>query len=292
MIKKIAISLVLFASVISGKADVFEDYINTYSPLAIEAQREFGIPASITLAQGLLESGAGRSVLAMEGNNHFGIKCHKDWDGERMIKADDRPDDCFRVYESVEESFRDHSLFLKKSRYAPLFKLEITDYQGWARGLKRCGYATSPTYADKLISIIERYGLNAFDIPQDERIDENVVYIHRVLSSTHPIRKNHGLHYVVAFPGDTYGDIAKEFGIKTSDLQDYNDAKNSKTIREWEEVYLQPKNDSAPEGVTKVTIGEGETMRSVSQSYGVKLSVVKKLNKRAKDRKGTVLKLH
>ena len=273
-------------------ADIYEDYIALYSPIAIEEMEEYGIPASITLAQGLLESGAGRSTLATQGNNHFGIKCHNDWEGEWMLRDDDKPNECFRVYDTARESFRDHSLFLHRPRYQSLYELEKTDYQAWAKGLKRCGYATSPTYANKLISIIERYGLYIYDTPLDNGLDETVAFIHQNLSSTHHIRKSKGLHYVVAFPGDTYANIAKEFGLKEKDLKEYNDAKKDKYIKEWEEVYLQPKHDEAPDDIDTVTIGEGETMRSVSQSYGVKLSTLKRLNKRAKDRAGTTLKLH
>ena len=284
--------IVLGCAGFQSKADVFEDYINRFAPMAMQQQAEFGIPASITLAQGILESGAGRSTLATQGNNHFGIKCHKDWEGEWMLRDDDKPNECFRVYDSPEESYRDHSLFLKRSRYEPLFLLEVTDYQGWAKGLKKCGYATSPTYADKLISIIERYSLYTFDTPQGNNLDETVDFIRTNLATNHPIRKSRGLYYVVAFPGDSYAAIAKEFGLKEKNLKEYNDARNSKNIKEWEEVYLQPKNDTAPEGVNTVTIGVDETMRSVSQNYGVKLSTLKKLNKKAKDRPGTVLKMH
>lgn len=137
--------------------NAYEDYIARYSAMAVEQMRLYGVPASITLAQGLLESGAGRSTLAAEGNNHFGIKCHKEWTGNSMLRNDDAPDECFRVYDSPEESFRDHSLFLRRQRYASLFDLPLTDYVGWARGLKKCGYATDPNYADRLISIIELY---------------------------------------------------------------------------------------------------------------------------------------
>ena len=122
----------------------YEDYIARYSSLAVEHQSEYGIPASITLAQGLLESAAGRSTLASEGNNHFGIKCHKEWKGGKMLRNDDAPDECFRVYNTPEESFHDHSLFLRRTRYLKLFDLDVTDYHSWARVLRECGYATDP----------------------------------------------------------------------------------------------------------------------------------------------------
>ena len=140
-----------------------ELYIKKYAELAIKEMKDFGIPASITLAQGILESGNGESYLATEGNNHFGIKCHK-WEGEEIYADDDKKDECFRKYKKVEYSYRDHSEFLiKHSRYSSLFELDVTDFRGWAKGLKKAGYATSSTYAEKLISIIERYNLQQYD---------------------------------------------------------------------------------------------------------------------------------
>ena len=291
MLKNFIAVLLLLAGILSIQADVYEDYIAGYSDMAIEEMEVFSIPASITLAQGLLESSAGRSPLATKGNNHFGIKCHKEWKGKTMLRSDDAPNECFRVYNNPAESFRDHSKFLKRDRYASLFQLELTDYQGWARGLSRCGYATDPNYADKLLTIIERYALYAYDIPGGLNPEETVAFIRESLASTHPVRKSRGLHYVVAFPGDTYASIAKEFGLKEKKLKEYNDGGNQKEIREWEEVYLEPKRDDAPEGVVSATIGEGESMRSISQRYGIKLSSLKKLNKKAKDRPGTILRL-
>ena len=140
----------------------YQDYIDLYKDIAIEQMLKHNIPASITLAQGLLESGAGRSTLAVKGNNHFGIKCHE-WNGPTMIKSDDRPDDCFRVYTNPKQSYEDHSAFLKRPRYKSLFQLSRTDYRGWARGLKACGYATNPAYAQSLINIIEPYQLYIYD---------------------------------------------------------------------------------------------------------------------------------
>lgn len=139
------------------------DYINKYKDIAMTEMVKNKIPASITLAQGILESGSGNSVLAKKGNNHFGIKCHSDWKGKTMRMDDDAPKECFRVYDSAEESFRDHSNFLKGDRYKALFDLKITDYQGWAKGLKKAGYATLPTYASVLIKLIENYDLQQYD---------------------------------------------------------------------------------------------------------------------------------
>lgn len=149
-----------------------EEYIRLYSSMAVEEMQRSGVPASITLAQGILESGNGNSRLARQANNHFGIKCTPDWKGGRTYKDDDRRNDCFRVYASAKESFRDHSQFLKRQRYAFLFKLKITDYKGWARGLKRAGYATNPRYPQLLISLIERYELYYYDRPGSRKSEE------------------------------------------------------------------------------------------------------------------------
>ncbi|MEE0889750.1 MAG: glucosaminidase domain-containing protein [Bacteroidales bacterium] len=143
-----------------NKSNSTQDYINTYTKIAIEQEKQYGIPACITLAQGILESGSGRSRLATEANNHFGIKCHNDWKGKKIYKDDDKKNECFRVYDNAEQSYIDHSLFLVgKKRYAELFQLKITDYKGWAKGLKKAGYATNPKYPQLLIDIIELYDL-------------------------------------------------------------------------------------------------------------------------------------
>ncbi|HET7733635.1 MAG TPA: glucosaminidase domain-containing protein, partial [Paludibacter sp.] len=147
-----------------SRNQTYVSYINQYSQLAVKQQKEYGIPASITLAQGLLESGAGISSFAKESNNHFGIKCN-DWMGEKIYHDDDSKGECFRKYNQVLESYEDHSLFLKnKPRYAFLFELKSTDYEGWAFGLKKAGYATDPAYAYKLITIIENYDLHQYDL--------------------------------------------------------------------------------------------------------------------------------
>ncbi|MBR1626790.1 MAG: glucosaminidase domain-containing protein [Bacteroidales bacterium] len=157
----ILICITVFTSVSAqNKNTVTEDYITRYRDIAINNEKEYKIPACITLAQGIIESGSGRSTLAKESNNHFGIKCHSDWQGKRMYKDDDKKDDCFRVYDSPEESFSDHSIFLTKGkRYAFLFDLSIDDYKGWANGLKKAGYATNPKYPELLIGVIEVYDL-------------------------------------------------------------------------------------------------------------------------------------
>lgn len=157
-----------------NKSNSTQDYINTYTKIAIEQEKQYGIPACITLAQGILESGSGRSRLATEANNHFGIKCHNDWKGKKIYKDDDKKNECFRVYDNAEQSYIDHSLFLVgKKRYAELFQLKITDYKGWAKGLKKAGYATNPKYPQLLIDIIELYDLaNITQTYQEQKAQE------------------------------------------------------------------------------------------------------------------------
>lgn len=283
--------LAVSPSVGLAATNAYEDYIRLYADMAVEQMNTYGIPASITLAQGLLESGAGRSTLAREGNNHFGIKCHKEWTGSTMLRNDDAPDECFRVYPSAADSFRDHSLFLRRKRYAELFDLAPTDYAGWARGLKRCGYATDPNYADRLISIIELYSLNTYDTTDLRHLEEGADFIHHNLLSRHVIRKSRGLHYVVARPGDTYGSIAKELKIKKRKLLLYNDVESDREIKAWEEVYLQPKLEEAPADVVSATVGDGESLHSLSQRFGIRLSTIRDLNPGAADTPGTVIRL-
>ena len=159
--------LTLFCALLAlslSAQSVQQQYIEKYAPVAVAEMQRSGVPASITLAQGLLESGSGRSTLATKGNNHFGIKCHSKWTGDTIHADDDRKNECFRKYKSADESFRDHSDFLRYSdRYKFLFELERTDYKGWAYGLKQAGYATDPTYASKLIKYVEDYNLSRYD---------------------------------------------------------------------------------------------------------------------------------
>lgn len=286
-------ALLLAGTVIQARADAYTDYIEKYGEMAVAEQERSGIPASITLAQGLLESAAGRSTLAREGNNHFGIKCHTDWEGATMLRSDDAPDECFRVYDDASQSFADHTRFLQRKRYARLFDLDHGDYAGWARGLKECGYATDPHYADRLITIIERYGLASYDNGISGVSSEMADFISRTLASTHAVRRTSELHYVVALPGDTYTSIASELGTDAGELARYNDADSPDCeIRAWQEVYLQPKRDAVPDsGPKRATIGVDETMHSISQRYGITMHGLRTLNPKAKDCPGTRLRL-
>ncbi len=276
-----------------GQQSAYTDYITAYAPMAVEQMHRHGVPASITLAQGLLESAAGQSTLATEGNNHFGIKCHSAWNGPTMLRSDDAPDECFRVYPDVADSFEDHSLFLCRSRrYAPLFALDPTDFRGWAEGLSACGYATDPNYAARLTAIIERYGLYVYDSPEAQSDEAAALFIMEQLRAARAIRCSRGLHYVIAVPGDTYASLAHYFSLKSDTLAAYNDALSPYVeIKAWEEVYLQPKLDTAPKGVNTVTIGQDECAHSLAQRYGVKMELIERLNPGFKDCPGTRLKL-
>ena len=164
MVKQLSIFFFLFSCFFVFSQNKTETYIEKYSQIAVDEMHRYNIPASITLAQGILESGNGESLLATEGNNHFGIKCHDNWNGETIIKDDDKEGECFRKYSKVVDSYKDHSLFLiERERYNSLFLLSITDYKAWAEGLKKAGYATNSKYSALLINLIEKYDLSRFD---------------------------------------------------------------------------------------------------------------------------------
>ena len=246
-------------------------YIDQYKDIAIEQMNKYHIPASITLAQGLLESGAGKSELAQKSNNHFGIKCHS-WDGSRTYHDDDEIGECFRVYKSARDSYEDHSIFLAtSSRYAFLFKFAQTDYENWARGLKRAGYATSPTYADKLIEIIERYDLDRFDYIYSERTNRNL--------GPHTPYIANDIVYVIARQGDTMLSIAEEFGIPKRKLLSYNDLPRKYVPVKGDIIYLHRKHRKAQKPNTQHIVGDGESMYMISQKYGVRLNRLYRMNK-------------
>ena len=245
-----------------------KQYITKYSALAIKQMRQYKIPASITLAQGILESNNGNSKLAVKANNHFGIKCHG-WEGKKIFEDDDKKNECFRKYKSPLESFKDHSLFLNKySRYAFLFDYKITDYKSWARGLKKAGYATNKKYPELLIKIIEDNKLNIYD---DK--DVEIEFISEIRNIyMHPNR----IKYVKSENQDTYMTIAKNLKIKLWQLQKYNDSKETNILAKGTIVFIQPKRKK---GKVKVhTYNKNESLISISQFYGVKLKSLKKRN--------------
>jgi len=261
------IMLISFSE-ISSQNLTRKQYITKYSSLAVKQMRQYKIPASITLAQGILESNNGNSKLAVKANNHFGIKCHG-WEGKKIFEDDDKKNECFRKYKSPLESFKDHSLFLNKySRYAFLFDYKITDYKSWARGLKKAGYATNKKYPELLIKIIEDNKLNIYD---DK--DVEIEFISRIRNIyMHPNR----IKYVKSENQDTYMTIAKNLKIKLWQLQKYNDSKETNILAEGTIVFIQPKRKK---GKVKIhTYNKNESLISISQFYGVKLKSLKKRN--------------
>lgn len=267
----------------------YEDYIKEYREVAVEEMRRYHIPASITLAQGLLESGAGQGTLARKSNNHFGIKCGGDWRGKTVKHDDDARNECFRVYKNAKESYRDHSKFLAgRSRYAALFKLNITDYKGWAHGLKKAGYATNPRYAYQLIDIIERYELYKYDKKGGLKwMKEN--------PNPHQPYLANGLVYVIARDGDTWKNLSKELDISQRKLRKYNDLYKGYELQDGDIIYLEKKNRKAQKGYIVHVLRAGESMYSVSQKYGIRLKRLYKMNKmRPEDSApqiGTILRL-
>ncbi len=279
------------------KIKAYEAYIKKYSDIAIEHMQKYRIPASITLAQGLLESGAGMSDLARYSNNHFGIKCHRNWRGPAVYAPDDGPNDCFRKYKTVEDSYRDHAEFLAYgSRYKVLFDLPITDYKGWARGLQTTGYATDKAYANKLIKLIEDYELYRFDDRsyQKKYKEEARSFSPESEGWKHQPYKTHGLVYIIAVEGDTYASIAEEFGFKEKDLLKYNEVPKGFPLNEGDIVYFQKKKSKADEPYYQHVVKVGESMHSISQKYGIRLRNLYRLNKKNYSyvpEEGDVLKL-
>ncbi len=257
----------------------YVEYVNKYCELAVEQMKEHKIPASITLAQGLLESGAGQSSLALESNNHFGIKCGGRWNGRTVLHDDDTQGECFRAYSHPSESYEDHSLFLLSgSRYAFLFRLDMTDYKGWARGLKQAGYATDPSYANRLITVIEDYELYKYD---KEAVREKKNLRKEKKQSpliSHQVYISNDLLYVIARRGDTFKDISKEFDIAAWKLIKYNDVNKDYSLAEGDIVYLHAKKKTASAKYTVHVVRENDSMHSISQRYGIKLKNLYKLN--------------
>jgi len=239
----------------------------------------YNIPASITLAQGMLESGNGNSDLAVYANNHFGIKCHNEWSGPTFTKDDDAKDECFRKYPSVLDSYTDHSEFLKKRpRYAPLFELKRNDYKGWAEGLKEAGYATDPKYTKRLLELIENYKLYNYD--KMESAPTITASVSKLSTpdkmEAREVLRFHLIKYVIVKPGDTFAKIAKDTDKDLWQLYKYNDLTEKDKLIAGQKLYLQPKRNKAiePFYIAK----KGDSMRSVSQLHGIKLKKLYRKN--------------
>ena len=255
----------------------FQNYFDKYKDVAVEQMLKYRIPASITLAQGVLESGAGNSELATKANNHFGIKCNG-WTGRKSYHDDDARNECFRAYDNVYESYQDHSVFLTTSkRYGSLFQLKLTDYKGWARGLKACGYATSPTYATKLIEIIELYKLYQYDTAKDFDKFQAQQVKSGDSRQIYAFNKN---YYLKARRGDTFRSLAKEVDISYRKLARYNERDKNDVLEEGEIVWLKKKQNKAPKNYKGRLhyVKNGESMYSISQLYGIKLKKLYKIN--------------
>ena len=262
----------------------YTQYIEMYHDVAIEQMLKWKIPASITLAQGLLESGAGQSALATRGNNHFGIKCH-DWKGASLRYDDDLKNECFRAYPSAYDSYEDHSRFLATGqRYRSLFSLKLTDYAGWAKGLKAAGYATNPRYAQSLISIIQQYNLAQYD--KARHYDKFMLdRIKNGSAALHPIYIFNKNYYLYARRGDTFTGLAEETGISRRKLARYNERNKRDRLDEGEVIWLKKKQKKAPKQYKRVphVVQAGESMYSIAQKYGIRLESLYKLNHLAPD---------
>ena len=281
-----AIILLLFALFIGVSAraqretrQTREEYIARYHPIAVDHMERYGIPASITLAQGILESDCGNSFLSRSSNNHFGIKCKKNWTGKKVYHDDDEKGECFRKYDDPNQSYEDHSLFLtSRPRYAELFELKVTDYKGWANGLKKCGYATDKAYASKLIGIIELYNLCQYDKETTKKETKK-----KSEASPHTLYTSWDLPYIETYEGDTFASIGKEFGVKARKLAKYNDLPKNAELSKGMIIYLTEKNKYSKKGYKYHTIKEGESLHSISQKYGMKLSSIYSLNNLSSD---------
>ena len=298
------------------------DYVDKFKKWAIREMEASGIPASITIAQGILESDCGNSELATEANNHFGIKCHSDWTGETMHHDDDKDDECFRKYDNAEDSFRDHTQFLvTKSRYKGLFELSSTDYKAWATGLKAAGYATDPSYASNLIVIIEDLKLYEldYDIKQGKRNDkeEDVQTAEQRKNTTpvddkkpviksssyafeiNPLKKhktsyNNGIRYIELDDSDSMERIAAEFHLLVSDLLSFNDLDGTENITNMKYLYLTTKRNRAHRDCPSHIVRAGDTPWIISQKYGIKLKKLCSKNGISPDEKlniGSVIRL-
>lgn len=258
-----------------------KEYVTTWSDIAVEQMMLYKIPASITLAQGILESGSGTSKLASEGNNHFGIKCHG-WTGKAMYLDDDEKGECFRVYDSAKESYEDHSKFLTDNkRYNTLFELDITDYSSWATGLKSAGYATNPKYADQIIALIEEMDLSTYDKQSGSSLASLDVLIEDLETSNNMkhtvLIKENKVKYVIVRKGDTFYRLAKEFGIGLWQLYKYNDFDQDKDVLEVGDiVYIYPKRKWSKKKFVETT--SELTLREFSQQEAINLKKLMKIN--------------
>ncbi|MDP3913724.1 MAG: glucosaminidase domain-containing protein [Bacteroidota bacterium] len=270
-----------------------DEYIRKFYKLAISEMQRSGIPASITLAQGCWESGNGNSRLATEANNHFGIKCKSEWRGKKIYHDDDASQECFRKYAHAEASYIDHSNFLMSgSRYSFLFQLDPKDYVAWAHGLKKAGYATDPTYAQRLIKIIEEYKLHVYDEYVDNRQLASLknepapVKIQPStlgkINSRHKIELRNGLRTVVVEEGDSYQSITKDLALKDWELHTYNDIEKDSKVRVNEILYIEAKYKKGNKDHKQHVAEDGDTMHYIAQRYALRMKPLLKRNRMKK----------
>lgn len=266
-------------------------YIEQYKNLALQLMIESGVPASIILAQATLESNDGRSKLATNANNHFGIKC-SNWNGDTFYQDDDKKNECFRKYKTVEESYRDHSYFLtSRSRYSHLFKIDKDNYKAWAQGLQEAGYATNPNYANLLIKVIEDnklYELNkadktnikegrvlsSDDLPSNEKVEKSSTLI----TIERSIFKNNDVSYIYASAGDTYSSIAKEYNLFKREILSFNDLKVEQDLIAGDVVYIERKKNHSS-SISSHKLKSDEDLHYIAQKYGIRLKSLLKINK-------------
>lgn len=293
--------LMTFLFVIPGFAQkqkiTREEYIQKFYRLAVSEMERSGIPASITLAQGCLEAQNGNSRLALEGNNHFGIKCKSDWRGKTIHHDDDAKQECFRKYAHAEASYIDHSNFLmNSSRYSSLFQLDPRDYVSWAKGLKKAGYATDPTYADRLIKIIEDNRLYVYDEDGETRLLASIKQepvkaklpnpaLGRT-NASHKIELRNGLRSIVVGEGDTYESVTKDLVMKDWELSTYNDIEKGRQLRVNEILYIESKFKKNDRKHLVHVAENGDTMHYIAQLYALRM---KPLLKRNRMKEGDVL---
>jgi uncharacterized FlgJ-related protein len=253
-----------------------QEYRLKFEQIALNHQLEYHIPASITLAQGILESNSGNSVLANKSNNHFGIKCHSNWTGEKIYMDDDATNECFRSYSSAEESYKDHSEFLKNgSRYQFLFSYSVNDYKNWAYGLKKAGYATNPEYAELLIKIIEELNLNMLDENSKKIVSSNIPNLsNEIQIQTH----SNDVNFVVVKQGDSFFQIARKSGLTLRQIHKYNDFdKKKETLKVGDVVYLEPKRNRS-KTKKEIILEKPTTLREVSQKEAIRLKPLMRKN--------------
>lgn len=265
-----------------------ETYVKHHYQEALMQMERYSIPASIKIAQGLLETGGGTSTLAKDHNNHFGIKCHRSWQGKKTYRTDDAPNECFRSYVRWQDSYEDHSKFLKSPRYSGLFKLNLRDYQSWAKGLQQAGYATNKGYANGLIRIIETYELYTFDkgnLPSwmgGHKIRKKRTK-RKDITPMRPTYISYDLLYILSNGNESFEDVAQETGISAKKLANYNDAPISYPLHQGDVIYLERKHSRSRATVATHIVEVGDSMHSIAQKYGLRMSALYKLNDKDED---------